>query len=75
MSIVVETLVKKLAEGEVSFKFRKTDGSVREARGTLNNNLIPEDKRSDIKTDGPSVTYWDMDRAGWRAFRKDSIVA
>ena len=76
MSILVETLVKGLAEGEVTFKYNKVDGTVRTARGTLNNNLIPEAKRAgDAKTDGPSVAYFDLEANDWRSFRKESIVA
>lgn len=74
-TVVVETLVKGLTEGSVSFKYRKADGSTRAATGTLNLDLIPTDKRpAAIKTDGPSVPYYDTDANGWRSFRRDALI-
>lgn len=74
MSISVETLVKSLTEGEVSFKYNKVDGSTREARGTINQNLIPEAKRAPVNTDGPTVAYYDLDANDWRSFNKANII-
>ncbi len=77
MTTVSSTLVKKLTEGSVSFKFRKVDGTVREATGTLNNDLIPEAHRSAVTPadDAATVPYFDLGSNGWRSFRADAVVA
>jgi len=77
MTATTEVLVQKLTQGEVSFKFRKVDGSIREAKGTLNSDLIPVDQRTsaEIKADAQTIAYFDLTAQGWRSFRSDSIVA
>lgn len=76
-TVIVETLIENLSEGVVSFKYRKSDGSLREAKGTTNLNLIPEANRpaTTVVTDGPAISYFDVDANGWRSFRRDSVVA
>ena len=57
----------------VRFSYVKDNGDIREARGTLNFNLIPNQH---IPT-GPRVQddnyevfrYYDLDRQGWRSFK------
>ncbi len=77
MTTVSTTLIKKLNEGSVSFKFRKVDGTVREATGTLNNDLIPEGSRTSAVTaeDAATVAYYDLGANGWRSFRADAVIA
>lgn len=76
-TVTTQTLVKKLTEGSVSFKFRKIDGTIREATGTLMNDLIPEDERSTVvpADDAATVAYYDLDAKGWRSFRTNAVVA
>ncbi len=76
MTTVSSTLVKKLTEGSVSFKFRKVDGTVREATGTLNNDLIPEGQRTTAipAEDAATVAYFDLGANGWRSFRAASVI-
>ena len=72
----------KLQKGIYDFSYFKTDGSIREARGTLNMELIPEDKRpKGDMSDGaacepaPGVfTYYDLIKQGWRSFRCDNFI-
>ena len=75
-TVIVEALVKNLSEGSVSFQYRKSNGDIRPATGTIKLDLIPEDARpgAEVKTDGPSVPYYDLDSKGWRSFRRDAIV-
>ena len=65
----------------VQFSYFKTDGSIRQARGTLSLDLIPEDKRP--KTESPkkkrkenygAFTYYDLDRAAWRSFKITEFI-
>ena len=61
-----------LAEGLVEFTYLKRDNSIRDARGTLNEHLIPlEDRPKGSKprvVHYEIVTYYDIDRKAWRSF-------
>lgn len=65
-----------LREGIVEFEFIKKDGSVRQAKGTLQAEYLPAPK-----TDGTSrkpsdnvMVYFDMDKQSFRSFVKESFV-
>lgn len=75
----IEELKKKLHEGPVKFSYKKKDGSIREALGTLKLDIIPEEhhpKNNDSA--GYNVVmftrYYDLNSAGWRSFRNDSLI-
>ena len=61
-----------LKEGIVTFSYYKKDGSIREAKGTLNELLIPADKKpKGTGTAAPNyeaVAYFDLDKQEWRSF-------
>ena len=85
-----EDFRKKLSTGVWRFSYLKTDGSIREAVGTLCMDLIPEDKRpKGINSDALNGTggalnraepaagvfpYYDLDAAAWRSFRLDNFI-
>ena len=81
-----ESFRKKLSTGVWQFSYFKTDGSIREAVGTLCMDLIPEDKHpkgdmSDGAARKPAAgvfTYYDLyadgDCGGWRSFRLDNFI-
>ena len=76
-----EAFRKKLQSGTYRFSYFKTDGSIREAVGTLCMDLIPEDKRPSLQGgDGgrfpsPDVfPYYDLNAGGWRSFRLDNFI-
>ena len=62
------------------FSYFKKDGSIREARGTLNPLLIPENKmpRNGFETDNgtPAGTfaYYDIDAGDWRSFCLENFI-
>lgn len=65
------SLRRWLTRGVVSFSFRKQDGSLREAHGTLDLHLIPADKRPKGALPRPnfaSMAFFDLDLGEWRAF-------
>ena len=72
----------KLATGVYRFSYFKIDGSIREAVGTLNPDLIPEEHhpkslsaaRSDSSEIYSSFCYFDLDQQGWRSFRIDLFI-
>lgn len=68
-----------LREGVTHFWFRKSDGSLRSAYGTLNmaiierHNGVPEgDERSSRAFSG-AVSYFDLEKDAWRSFKADSV--
>ena len=74
MEIKTEELRNLLQKGAVEFEFEKVDGSIREAKGTLNPSLIPEDQLPKTEVEegeaspyGTNLRYWDLDRNAWRA--------
>ncbi|MGN0227641.1 MAG: SH3 beta-barrel fold-containing protein [Paludibacteraceae bacterium] len=74
-------LRKKLKNGIVEFSYSKQDGSLRDAKGTLLELLIPEDKKpkgdmSDgaAKPNYKSIAYFDLDKQEWRAFSIDKFI-
>ena len=54
-----------LKEGITHFWFRKRDGSLRSAYGTLVMDIIARH--------GGSVSYFDLEKDEWRCFKADSI--
>lgn len=76
-----EAFRAKLASGVYRFSYFKIDGSIREAVGTLNFDLIPEEHhpkslsaaRSD-SSENSSFCYYDIDARGWRSFRIDLFI-
>lgn len=69
-------IVSTLNEGVVSFTYKKSDGSTRQARGTTNPELIPEAARAvnprNTET-SEQVDYYDLDKNGWRRFSRSSL--
>ena len=73
-----ESFRAQLASGVYRFSYLKKDGTVREARGTLDFARIPEDqlpKGSESSlVNGSVVNYFDIEKAAWRSFRLDNFV-
>lgn len=71
MKTLSEEIRKKLHQGEVVFTFLKSDGTIREARGTLQESFL-KDKLGNVyskKTSSPKVqVFWDLDKNAWRSF-------
>ena len=77
---VADVLREKLLNGEVNFTFIKKDGSRRVAKGTLDLDRVPEQDKQ-FKGDGADkepnpnlVSYYDIEKLGWRCCKTDSIV-
>lgn len=73
----IEELKKKLHEGVVEFSYRKKDGSIRTAKGTLNDGYIPEEHlpKGDSYVSPDNVQrYYDLNSEGWRSFLIENLV-
>lgn len=60
----------------VKFYFKKVDGSVREAYGTLNEKLMPAITGTDKRAKNDTVqTYFDTERGEFRCFKKANLMS
>jgi hypothetical protein len=57
----------------VEFYFKKTDGSLRQAFGTLMSDRVPETKGTKKTADNCQV-YFDTEKEEWRCFKKCNLV-
>ena len=68
-------LKAKMAKGIVRFYFRKVDGSIREAYGTLRADLMPEIKGDDNRKKNDTVqAYYDTEKMEFRCFKVANLV-
>ncbi len=58
----------------VKFYFQKVDGSLREAYGTLKENLLPTTQGTGRKANDSIQTYFDTEKQEWRCFKKANLV-
>lgn len=66
-------MIRALRKNHCTIKFRKTDGTTREARGTLIEDEVPY---YDGKPGGENrdvIAFYDLDKYAWRSFRVDSV--
>lgn len=77
--IAIEDFKQALRNGVVNFRFTKKDGSIREANGTLNKEVIdeacanPNGGEFKAKASG-YVAYFDVDEEDWRCFHPDNLI-
>lgn len=78
----VMLLESKMLETAVRFQFKKKDGSLREAVGTLNRDKMVQQDGSlweplgEARPDVPTlVKYWDLTVQSWRSFNVFNLVA
>lgn len=58
----------------VKFYFKKVDGSVREAYGTLKESLMPATSGENRKKNDTIQVYYDTERQEYRCFKKANLV-
>lgn len=66
-----------LYKGITKFYFRKVDGTIREAWGTLNSSLMPKlDEGGDRRAKNPTVqVYYDTERQEFRCFKVANLLS
>ena len=76
---------KYMRHGIVKFVFMKQNGELRNARGTLWDEIIPDDKKPTgirqqriheglEQANYTSISFFDLDKQEWRAFKVESLV-
>lgn len=64
----------KMRKGIVRFYYRKVNGELREAFGTLSDKVVPETKETGRKANNTLFTYFDTERTEWRSFKIANLV-
>lgn len=76
--ISVNELKSKMAHDCVAFFYKKADGSLRRALGTLCMDFIrregAEPASKDRSQAGTAVSYYDLEKAAWRSFSPGRLV-
>lgn len=68
-------LKASMKEHIVKFYFQKVDGTVREAWGTLNENLMPDITGADRRKKNDTVqVYFDTERQEFRCYKKANLI-
>jgi hypothetical protein len=79
MIISKDALKEQLKEGVKTITFTKADGTQRVLRCTLQESALPPVDTSKVATakkqNDEALAVWDLDNAGWRSFRFDSIIS
>lgn len=67
--------IEKLQKNIIVFRYKKRDGSIRKAEGTLHPKFLPPAK-SDKEFVRPEyqIVYYDLDKKSWRSFRSFEFV-
>ena len=63
-----------LHDGIVSFKYKKKDGSIREALGTLLPDMCPETKGSGRPMPEHLQLYYDLEKKSYKSFNKSNLL-
>jgi WYL_2, Sm-like SH3 beta-barrel fold len=71
-TINIELLKEILTMEKVYFEYKKRDGTVRKAFGTLQYAFIPEDKHpKDSLYESSNVRFFDLEKGEWRSISKN----
>lgn len=67
--------IEKLQKNIIVFRYKKRDGSIRKAEGTLHPKFLPPAK-SDKEFIRPEyqIVYYDLEKKSWRSFRSFEFV-
>lgn len=72
-----EQIIEELKTGIKKFSFTKVDGTIREAQGTRNIDIITEADalpKGVVKDTDNVIRYYDVDKVGWRSFKVDNFI-
>ena len=64
---------RELRDNIITFKFKKRDGTIRTAHGTLHPDYLPK-LRGGAPRPEHQMVYYDLDKEGWRSFRSYSFI-
>lgn len=67
-------LKMQMARGITRFYFRKVDGTIREAFGTLRADMMPALHGSSRQSNDSIQVYYDTERQSFRSFKKANLI-
>lgn len=70
----IDLLREHMERGVVEFQFRKKDGSIRTAHGTLKIGASEYEFKGGARKSEKVFPYWDCDRMAWRSFSIASLI-
>ena len=74
----ITNLKNALHKGVVEFKYKKKNGEIRSAKGTLNIDVMGKDNAPKGTSSWPlsdqSIRYYDLNSEGWRSFITDNLI-
>lgn len=77
-NLLVDRLVEKLHKEIVAFSYRKSNGEIRNAIGTLdaskNEDLANYVSSGNVKEKTGVTSYWDVNKNGWRSFKNENLI-
>lgn len=74
--VTITELKEMLCKGQVKFQYKKNDGSVRTAVGTLKSSMItrkPYGGQNKVK-DAGYTSYFDVEKDAWRCFAESKLI-
>ncbi len=66
-----------LRKGVVNFKYKKKNGEIRDAKGTLNVDIMGEEntpKGTGYDIVDTNIRYYDLNSEGWRSFIAENLI-
>lgn len=60
--------------GEVKFKFKKADGSIREALGTLKITFVKGENNKTKARNYGQISYFDLQQGEYRSFKAENLI-
>lgn len=70
-----ERLRNEMKVRNVRFLFKKKDGTLREAYGTMKHDVIPQILGTGRPLNFDLQLYFDLDKMSWRSFKKANLVS
>lgn len=73
-------LRKRMMQGRVAFRFKKVNGEIRNAIGTLDEYSIPTQVAPTLRTSKPRkfnediFLYYDCEQCAYRSFKKENFI-
>lgn len=64
----------QLSKRIVEFYFKKVDGTLRQAFGTLMSDRVPDTKGTGRKSNDSLQVYFDTEKEEWRSFKKCNLI-
>jgi len=77
--VSIQNLKNALHEGAVKFSYKKVNGEIREAYGTLNIEVMGEENQphgnGNYSVSDDVIRYYDLDSKGWRSFKAENLIS